>query len=136
MWSADGDRELCRKEGLFVFSGFLSPCFYGAQQPECTGHQCCLMNSTFHHGRFFWHFKGQCSSKFHEATLYHAQFPRLSTQKRASWPFRWPYTAADFTVQWAVAMTTTSPLWGKSFSSRFGFPLGALLLCSETEALP
>ena len=63
------------------------------------GHQCRLMISTFHHGRFFWHFKGQCSSKFHQATLYHAQFPRLPTQKRASWPFRWQHTAADFTIQ-------------------------------------
>ena len=47
-----------------------------------------LLNGTFHRGRFFWHFKGQCSSKFHEATLYYAQFARLSTQKRASWQFQ------------------------------------------------
>lgn len=47
-----------------------------------------LLNGTFHHGRFFWHFRRQCSSKFHEATLYYAQFPRLSTQKRASWQFQ------------------------------------------------
>ena len=37
MLSADGYRGLCRKEGLFVFSGFLSTCFHGAQQPAMPG---------------------------------------------------------------------------------------------------